>query len=286
MTKSLASGTLTQEAGLLEQATGRTLIVNMAERLEAQPAAMIASAIDDADRSPESAFCTLLLDEGESLDEAPPHILTERMGFTLDLRSFSHRVIEPFLIERADIEAARARVDYVKISDDYLEAVVSACTQLGAFSMRSPLFCVYAAKGIAALDGRTEVSLEDLSQACQLVLPQMSSAAPEDTPPDQSPPDPGDSQSDPSDQNDEASSEQASPEELETILVDAVNAVASLDVAKKPKGRADRRARGPGGRSGDLVQALDKGRPDRPTRQRKGNSPGEAKKTSTIGLCE
>ncbi|MEO1029190.1 MAG: VWA domain-containing protein [Pseudomonadota bacterium] len=273
MAKSLASGVLTEELGLLETARGGLLIVNMAERLDQQNAALIASAIDEQDSQNTAPFCVILLDEGESLDEVPPAVLRERLGFQIDLRGLSHREIEPFLMKPREISAARDELNAVTINEPQLEAVIATCAKIGARSMRAPLFCVHAAKGIAALNGHKEVTTEDLTQACLLVLPQLiNSGQPQepDTPPP--PPDDNPQPQNNSEPDKDGTTNEPDLEDLETILVDAINARAELDVGQKRRGRLDRKAKGAGGRSGDLVQAFDKGRPDRASRTRGGNT--------------
>ncbi|MEM9668019.1 MAG: VWA domain-containing protein [Pseudomonadota bacterium] len=262
MAKSLASGALTKEAGLIEQARGRALIVSMADRLDGEAAALIGAGMDQSDVGLEAPSNIVLLDESDTPEEAPPYLLTERVAFEVDLFAVPYRFAEPFVLNREDIRSARERVSGVHIDDAFIEAVVAACISVGALSMRTPIFCVEAAKAIAALGDRTEVSAEDTATACRLIVPARMESMPQEAPDDEPP---TENKEPPEESDAEANSDEetASLEDLEAMLIDAVAAEAGASFARKKKRRADRKARGIAGRSGDVTFAMDKGRPDR-----------------------
>ncbi|MEO0881312.1 MAG: VWA domain-containing protein [Pseudomonadota bacterium] len=270
MAKSLASGELAYESGLIDNAAGRALIVSMADRMESETGALMAAEIEKCDAPGTRPLCTVLLDESESLDDAPPGVLIERMAFPVDLTALPIRVAEPFAIVRDDIDAAKDMLPRVTVDTIYVEAVVAACLAAGALSIRTPIFCIEAAKAIAALHGRLDVSADDVSLACRLVVPGRSSMPEPPAPPDTPPPEQEDKQTEDasSEHADNAEEQMASAEDLETLLIEAVMAEAGANLARRRKMRAERKSKGMAGRSGNVTFALDKGRPDRAFQRR------------------
>lgn len=273
--RSVASGKAEREIGLLERASERLLIVNMAERLGAQSAALIAASMDETLQSDRAAFCTILLDEGETLEEAPPSILTERLAFQPDLRNLPIRTGGSFLISGEDVESATRRFPTVSIREDYLEAIVATTAFLGIRSMRMPLFCASAAKAIAALNGSVEVALDDLSLACRLVLPirEDISQQPSERQNEEPPPPRPSNEENSEDQNEsdsDNSEQELSLKDLEDMLIDAVQTQAGMSLQRNGKRRPDRRNSGIAGRSGAYAISLDRGRPDRAMRRQLG----------------
>ncbi|MEO1475627.1 MAG: VWA domain-containing protein, partial [Pseudomonadota bacterium] len=267
MAKSLAAGVPRHEAGLLKLVRGRALIVNMAERLELETAALIAEEMDRHQDGFEAPRCIVLLDEGETVDETPPAILTERVALPIDLSGLSIRDAHPFEIGLANIASARERLLKTAIDDHLIDAIVAACATIGLNSMRLPLFCVHTAKSIAALRGRTDVEVDDIALSCRLVLPNRAEGAepnaPQQNEPMPSPEAPSDTEQESIDKQDIASSE-----DLETLLIETVMADAGAALSRQRKRRADRKSSGAAGRSGDIVFATDKGRPERTSQRR------------------
>ena len=72
---------------------------------------------------------------------------------------------------REAIIAARQVLPSVTIEDALLNAVVEACLRLGVRTHRADIAVVRTAKTIAALDGRTAVTRDDLREAMELALP-------------------------------------------------------------------------------------------------------------------
>ncbi|MEM8633832.1 MAG: VWA domain-containing protein [Pseudomonadota bacterium] len=273
MARSLASGQLAYEKGLIAEAAGRVLVINMADRLETETAALIAAEIDRSDPDVHSPACTLLLDESESTEDAPPAVLIERIGFTIDLSAIPLRTAEPFAIRKEDISDAQNLFPNVDIAPELIDAIVAACASIGVQSMRLPMFCANGAKASAALDGRTAVSEEDVLLACRLVLPSRTDMPESPPPPAPEDPLPDDGQKDTNEAQDDSKDAQASAEDLETMLIDAITADAGATLARRQKARADRKSGrrksiGMAGRSGDSIFAMDKGRPDRTSQRR------------------
>ncbi|MGC9436236.1 MAG: magnesium chelatase subunit D family protein [Methanomicrobiales archaeon] len=72
---------------------------------------------------------------------------------------------------RAAIIRARDLLSSVAISDDILHRVAKICIDLGVVTHRAEITISRTSRAIAALDGRTEVSMEDVREAMVLALP-------------------------------------------------------------------------------------------------------------------
>jgi len=72
---------------------------------------------------------------------------------------------------RSQILKAKELLSEVKISDELLRVIAEACVELGVRTHRAEITTVRTAKTIAAFEGRTEVTLEDVEEAMQLALP-------------------------------------------------------------------------------------------------------------------
>ncbi|HDS62608.1 MAG TPA: putative cobaltochelatase [Methanofollis liminatans] len=72
---------------------------------------------------------------------------------------------------REQIQHAQDLLPQVTISDDLLEVVVSTCVQMGVRTHRAEITVVRTAKTIAAYNGRSEVTTEDIREAMELALP-------------------------------------------------------------------------------------------------------------------
>jgi magnesium chelatase subunit D len=243
---SLAAGKPVAQRGLIEEAAGGALVAGMAERIDAGVAGRLAQALD------EGAAALVLLDDATEPDEAPPASLTERLAFACDLAA-SRRWQAIALTPAAGALAAVAPLD-----DAALAALAATANALGVESLRALIFAGQAARGLAALAGRTAAGEADLAGAVRLVLapratrlPPQEEPAPEDPSP---PPEEGER-----DQSDAADREQ--PEaDLSDILVEAARAAIPADLlASLAQGRAPRRSSGSG--SGQKRKAGSRGKP-------------------------
>lgn len=71
----------------------------------------------------------------------------------------------------AKIKQAQQIVSDVTISDDLLRLTADTCIKLGVRTHRAEIVIIRVAKTIAAFDGRTEVTSEDIKEAMELALP-------------------------------------------------------------------------------------------------------------------
>jgi len=285
--RSLASGRLVAEPGLLARADGGLLVARRAESLDAARAALIAGAVDHGEiriersglsQADPAAFSLVLLDTGEPGEPPPPGALLDRVAFRLGLGAVPDRCADDFAEGRAEIEAARKRLAGVAVSDDALEAIMVAAGAVGIASLRAPIFVLRAARAIAALDGEPAVTAAALEEAGALVLGHRAALvdlppAPEPEPPEPEPPGPDDSPSPPEDAADASEAPEQGPDQetgpedgaAEDRLIEAIRsaaAAAALDAlaARLPSpGATAARA----GRSGAESRRQSNGRPDR-----------------------
>ena len=83
---------------------------------------------------------------------------------------------------RERIVRAREIISKVEIDPDLLKLVTSIVVKLGIKTHRAEITTVRTAKAIAALDGRTRVSIDDVLKAMKLTLPHRLKAKPFETP--------------------------------------------------------------------------------------------------------
>ncbi|MFO1035446.1 MAG: magnesium chelatase subunit D [Geminicoccaceae bacterium] len=267
----LRSGRPVFEGGLLAEADGGIVVAAMAERLSGQTAGRLALVLDSGVVAVErdgftarhdARFALVALDEGTTPEERVPAALVDRVAFHLDLTALSSREVVDTSYDRADVEAARERLERMDIGpSDPMPALVATAAALGIGSLRVPIFALRVARAAAALAGREAVSDADIVTAGRLVLAPRATripAPPDDEaepPPDQPPPPPEEQQN-----ADEAQEPGDRP--LEDLILAA--AVASL-----PPGLLARLAAGTGrgakshssGRAGVQTQNRSRGRP-------------------------
>ncbi|WP_179380752.1 VWA domain-containing protein [Jannaschia marina] len=223
---SLASGRVIRTAGLL--ARGPVLRLPSAERTTPWLAARLARHLDGC-RS-----VLIAVDEGIDA-EALPQALAARCAFHLTLPDRA----EPLgpVPPEGDPPAT------VTVPEALLSEIVTLAATLGVDDPRGAMLALRAARGLAALAGRTAVTLEDASRAAELVLAPRATRLPEPPP--------------------EASDPEA-PSETETrlpedILLDAVRAALPTDILAQLARRAARGATGQG--SGAKRRGNRRGRP-------------------------
>ncbi|MCZ8374786.1 MAG: magnesium chelatase subunit D [Beijerinckiaceae bacterium] len=171
----LASGLPVTERGLLAEADGGYLVISMAERLDPWLASLVAATAETGELHVErdgvtqtlpAHFAMVALDEGID-DEAPPALLTERLGLVLDL---AHAPFGGAVFPFEAMAAARDRLPLVTTSARIIGELCAAAAGFGLASLRPSLQAVGVARALAALHGRIDVADEDAILAAALVL--------------------------------------------------------------------------------------------------------------------
>jgi magnesium chelatase subunit D len=286
----LQAGRPVAERGLLAAADGGVLVLQMAERLPAASAALIAAALDDGAvqlerdgfslRAP-ARLGVVACDEGIAADELPPAALLDRLACWVDLQHVSWRVAQDAdlataLPDAAQLEAARARLATVMVPEEVGRALCTACLALGIDSLRVPLLALRVARAAAALDGAASVAHEHAALAARLVIaPRARSVPPDDapapeetaaqTPPQDAPPqardaeDPAQTEPDP----DGADEDGAPPDTpFGDVVLEAARAALPQDLLERiARGAAPRHAGAAGGRTGVQQRSKLRGRP-------------------------
>lgn len=257
----LAQGRPVAERGLLARCDGGVLVLPCAERAGGALVSRLTEVLDTRVAvprghqagSPQPArVAVVALDEGDGEDEAVPAALADRLAFHLVLEpgAFPGDDADAPLLPPAEVARAAALLPAVTIDDARLTTLVTFAAACGIASLRAAALAVRAARGCAALDGRTRVSDDDCSAAATLVLGPRATRRPvtaEPAPPDEPAPPPPE----PEDADGERT-EMPSPEEmreLEELLVQAVQATLPVGLTIDAPPRASRTGSA-GGRAG------------------------------------
>ncbi|MBK5936459.1 MAG: VWA domain-containing protein [Halorhodospira halophila] len=306
LTATLRSGRPVVERGVLAEVDGGVAVLAMAERIAPATAGKLGAVLDNgevrlerdglADRMT-SRFGVIALDEGAEEDERPVGPLRDRLGCHLELNGIPVHVAGGCEYTAEDVAAARERLDQVTCSDDLAEALCAGGLALGIGSLRAPLQALRAARAAAALDGRTEVSQEDVALATRLILVPRATRIPEMQQPEQEQPeeqqepeqqeaeqqeqeepppppeqetdeerpeDDGGEQDQPEEGPDEEDDEEQAPAEIPAeVVLDAARAVLPDNLLQQMKIRelAQRNRSQTPGRAGALQQGGGRGRP-------------------------
>ncbi|MCX7345360.1 MAG: magnesium chelatase subunit D [Alphaproteobacteria bacterium] len=171
----LSAGRPMFEKGILATADDGALILNSAERLETDKAALIAAAMDSGEAAVQrdgissrlpARFALIACDESQAEDEAVPSALAERLAFHLDFSDMMS-------LEGSDasgIDTLRKRMAFTTVPAEISEALCTSAIALGIGSLRAGLFALKAARALAALRGHNIVTAEDAAVAARLVL--------------------------------------------------------------------------------------------------------------------
>ena len=273
LAQTLQSSRLVQQAGLLAQAHGGTLVLPMAERLPVHTVAHIAQAQDrgmvharDAQMDSESRFGIVALDESEEDESGIAPRLSDRLGIWLDLHgnclADTQDKLEP--LSKRELAEARALLPRIETTLEHAQALCQTAMALGVDSLRAPLMALRLACVRAALEGRDAIDEEDLSVGASLVLGPRATripAAPEAA--EEQPPEPA-----PPDGDDAPPEDDASPgtNDLQEPLKDVLLAAALASLPPKLLDRlllgkvANRSAQGLGS-SGQASKSRVRGRP-------------------------
>jgi len=250
----LAAGNPVTTTGLLDSAAGGVLICSMAERMTPARAAILAARLDDTNNT----FVTVLIDEGEADDPAPPECLTDRLAFPIDLEG----IPAAFATDPGDNETPEdlaMSMPAPDFPDDLEDALAVSLARLGVSSLRLHLLCLRCARTIAARDARSAISEDDIITALRLVLAGRTDPLPEPPPPEPDDPPPPDQNQSETEKDDASHS---SPDEaLEDRIVEAVQS-GLIDLRGDPGStpRRMRQANVTDGKSGLAVPSWQTGR--------------------------
>lgn len=244
----LAAGRPVQRPGLLSDPA--LLILPMAESAPPSLTARLAQALDRGHHA------LIALDEAAEDGEGLPSTLSDRLGLflTFDGDRAPKRLPKP--IGKRTLAKARALYPQVTVPPDLTEALARLAARLGIASPRALLTTRRAARALAALDGRPEVTEQDLIAAAELGLAHR--ALPEaEAAPDQPPEPPLPDQPDTPD----SQPEEQDLQNLADLLIEAAQAALPPDIlAKLQSDRANRAARGASG-TGSAKAGNRRGRP-------------------------
>lgn len=179
----LETGTVHRTNGVLNRPG--TLILSMAERVEARMAGRLATALDAR-----SDLALVAFDEGVEPGEQTPESLMDRLALHIDLSDHPLSDAPELEIDLGALAEARAALPEIAAADDVIRDLVTVAARLGVHSLRAPLQALAVARASAALSGAPEVEESDLLLAVELVLapratqiPEQAGAAEEETTP-------------------------------------------------------------------------------------------------------
>ena len=187
LSRTLATGDLCWETGILEQTHGGIVALAMAERVDRRVVAHLCSSLDTGtirvardgqSRVAASELGVLALDEGLP-EEAPPAALTERLGLRVDLDGIDIHSVAPSTFAQGDIARASTHWSQVQHPDEHVATLAGVALSLGIQSPRAVLLASRTARVLAALDMRDETQTEDLQRAVLLSLSHRATQVPQ-----------------------------------------------------------------------------------------------------------
>lgn len=244
----LAAGRPVRTAGLLDRDV--TLILPMAERIEAGPAALIGQGIDAG------VTTAIALDERAEPEEALPPALADRLGLVVMLDGLGQADCLHPLPSHEEIGEARQRLEATSFTDNSRETLCATVAGFGC-GLRASLQADACARASAALRDADEVAEEDLATALRLVVAPRATQLPtpseeEPTPPENEPPET------PDDAPKEEREQQATlPDDL---MIEAAKAAMPETLLTALMAGETQRAAGRGGKGAERKQSL-RGRP-------------------------
>lgn len=97
-------------------------------------------------------------------------IVRQRMAFDTDPAGFVDAYKQAEIALRDNLSRARGAVGSVTIPDDVMDRIVGLCLGIGVDGMRADLATCRAAQALAALEGRSEVTIEDVRLVAPFTL--------------------------------------------------------------------------------------------------------------------
>ena len=269
----LAQGRVVEQRGLLAQADGGLVLLQMAEKLSPSTLAMLLQAQDQGqvqglslNSVHPSRFGVVALDE--SLEDEPgvPLKLKERLALWLDVQAVDWRESEEQLapLPEHECQQVRSLLRQVQATTAQQQALCEVAMALGVDNLRACLLAQRLACVNAALHERSQLDDEDLQFAVQMVLSpratRMPANANAEQPPEPPAPEPDTPDNDT--QNEPDQSPSSEPEALEDLLLAA--AIASLPPKLLDQlllGGAKTKPQSSSGSSGQAQLSKQRGRP-------------------------
>lgn len=269
----LAQGRVVEQRGLLAQADGGLVLLQMAEKLSPSTLAMLLQAQDQGqvqglslNSVHPSRFGVVALDE--SLEDEPgvPLKLKERLALWLDVQAVDWRESEEQLapLPEHECQQVRSLLRQVQATTAQQQALCEVALALGVDNLRACLLAQRLACVNAALHERNQLEDEDLQFAVQMVLSPRATRMPANANADQpsEPPAPEPEAPDNDTQNEPDQSPSSEPEALEDLLLAA--AIASLPPKLLDQlllGGAKTKPQSSSGSSGQAQLSKQRGRP-------------------------
>ena len=282
LTATLASNSLHWEQGLVAQANGGTLILNMAERTERRTVAHLASCLDRGEilvaregltRLNDAAFGLVALDEGHQ-EEQPEAALLERLGLHIELEGIGIRDLAPGPWSSTDIDLAKGRWANVTCDEEGLEKIAAASLQLGVHSPRAMIQTAVIARVVAALHQEERVAEAHLQSAIALGMLHRATQLPQA--PEEQNTSPADNEPQHTDNENAGKEREQLPEDA---IIEAAMATLPRHLLEGLKDRASNRKTCSvnGGKAGSLHKNKQRGRPV-------GTMPGSPKEGYRLNL--
>ncbi|MEY3308630.1 MAG: hypothetical protein RLZZ413_2668, partial [Pseudomonadota bacterium] len=165
LTATLAGGTMVLREGLLARPS--VLVLSMAERCPPGLAARLAQLLD------QGRHALIAIDEGADVSEGLAPALADRLAFFADLDGVAWA-------DSFDTGPLSGGTGVAALEPAALEALVRTAVLAGIDSLRAPRHAAAAARAAAALEGREQVSEDDLRLAADLTLAHRATITPQD----------------------------------------------------------------------------------------------------------
>ncbi len=194
LARTLQTGVVVYQAGLLSSADGGVILLPMAERLTAQLVSHLYQTQDRGVVLPRhggeaatSRFGLVALDESDEDEPGLSAALADRLGIWLDLReiTLAQSAQRVALLQPQEMAEAKLRLQAMCHEPQHLQALCEVSLVLGVDSMRACISALRLACVHAALHGRDALEDEDLAAAVRLVLGPRATRAPQQESPDE-----------------------------------------------------------------------------------------------------
>lgn len=160
VTSTLSKGAVVMTSGIA--VNDDPLLLTMAERTPNERAVRLVSETDSI---------LYVLDESTEDEDLLPPVFTEQLAFHIDLKDLS-------LSDARSMPAEVVPSDTIS-TDQAIELFAQTSATLGITSLRAPSFALKAARALARLDGRSEITQDDANTAAMLVFAHRTTRLPE-----------------------------------------------------------------------------------------------------------